>query len=158
MTDPGPRPRISELVKGYQYPRTVDELVRLRLAQLEALGPQQRICPSSKEHGPMPLREISASRQTYEQLYCGLWWDCKACHSGSTQPSRDLAYDHGEPYNTGRGFEKFDGRGWVPISEAEVEAFWAKLTAWHEARQPKPKRRRQRAAHRHALPPSPVAS
>lgn len=146
-----PMPRISALITGYQYPRTITELITLRTAQLEEHPEETRNCPNG--HGPMQPRPLAP--QTYEQLYCGLWWDCKSgCASSGARTSRDLAYDHGEPYNTGHGWEKFDGARWVQISDAEASAFWATLIAWHEARQPKKRKRRLTAAHRHALGPA----
>ena len=135
------RPRISELVPGYSYPRTVAELVRLRAGQFAAMPRAAREC-QREGHGDLVPRPLE--RQTYEQLYCGLWWDCPAdigC-GGQFATSRDLAYDHGEPYNTGHGWEKFTPAGWVPISDEEAEAFWDDLSAWRERRHltPKPKR------------------
>jgi len=142
-----PRPRISEPVTGYPYPRTIPELIQYRRAQLEARGPEDPPgCPTSGEHGPLVLRPLD--RQSYESLYCGLWWDCQRCASSTLYPSRDSAYDRGEPYNTGHGWEKFDGHGWTPVSDDEAAAYWADLAAWNEARQPKPKPRRRTAAHR----------
>lgn len=142
-----PRPRISQPITSYPYPRTVADLIEQRRAQLEVRGPEDPpTCPTYAGHGPLTPRPLE--RQTYEQLYCGLWWDCERCTGGVSYPSRDLAYDHGEPYNTGRGWEKFTPAGWVPVSDDEAAEFWARLAAWNEARQPKPRpRRRQYAAH-----------
>jgi hypothetical protein len=127
------RPRISDIITSYPYPHTIAELVTLRTAQLKEQPGETRDCPHG--HGPMQFRPLG--QQPYEQLYCGLWWDCKnGCSSSGTRTSRDLAYDHGEPYNTGYGWEKFDGTSWVPVSDAEAAAFWASIQAWDEARQP----------------------
>ena len=135
------RPRISDLVPGYRYPRTAAELVNLRAEQFAAMPQGKREC-RREEHGELVPRPLE--RQTYEQLFCGLWWDCPAdigC-GGQFAISRDLAYDHGEPYNTGYGWEKFTPAGWVPISDEEAEAFWNDLCAWWERQQPTPKRKR----------------
>ena len=143
------RPRISGPVKGYRYPRTVAELIALRSAQLEARPEQLRVYSCPHGHGPQQPRPLG--QQTYEQLYCGLWWDCKnGCTSSALVQSRDLAYDHGEPYHDGYGWEKFDGASWAPISDREAAQFRAQLKAWHAAREPKPRRKRLTAAHRHA--------
>jgi hypothetical protein len=144
-----PRPRISELIPGYRYPRTIAEMMPERRREFQAHAGREHHCPNG--HGPMQPRALEG--QTYEELYCGLWWDCKhGCTSSGAVSSRDLAYDHGEPYNTGDGWEKFTPAGWVPVTAEEVEAFYARLVAWHDARQPKPGRRRRSAAHRRAMP------
>jgi hypothetical protein len=149
MTTTDPRPRISQPVTAYPYPKTITELTKHRATQLEARSSEDPPVCHYSEHGVLVLRPLD--RQSYESLYCGLWWDCQRCASSTLYPSRDQCYDHGEPYNTGSGWEKFTGHGWAPISDEEAAAFWATLTAWHEARQPKPKApRRQSAAHRHA--------
>ena len=148
-----PRPRISQPVTSYPYPKTITELARHRTAQLDARGPEDPPACHYSEHGPLVLRPLGG--QSYESLYCGLWWDCQRCASSTLYPSRDQAYDHGEPYNTGTGWEKYTPDGWTPISGDEAAAYWAALAAWNEARQAKPKpRRRQSAAHRHARGPA----
>ena len=45
-------------------------------------------CVSEPEHGQMVIRP--AERQTREQKWCGIWYDCKKCHSSLLLPSRDL--------------------------------------------------------------------
>jgi hypothetical protein len=148
-----PRPRISQPVTSYPYPRTIPELIQYRRAQLEARGPEDPPVCHYSEHGLLVLRPLEG--QSYESLYCGLWWDCQRCASSTLYPSRDLCYDHGEPYDTGRGWEKHTPGGWAPVSDDERHTFWSALKAWDEARQPKPRApRRQSAAHRHARGPA----
>src|SRR6185437_5110240 len=138
------RPRISQPVTSYPYPRTIAELIQIRRAQLEARGPENRPVCHYSEHGPLMLRPLE--QQSYESLYSGLWWDCQRCASSTLYPSRDSAYDRGEPYNTGRGWEKHTPGGWVPISDEEAAEYWGRLAAWNEARQPKPRPRRRQSA------------
>jgi hypothetical protein len=38
-------------------------------------------CPADSGHGPMELRPLS--RQTYEQQWCGVWYDCPRCYSSA---------------------------------------------------------------------------
>lgn len=45
-------------------------------------------CPSSPEHGEMILRPLQ--HQTYEQKFCGVWYDCPQCSSSVLFPSKDL--------------------------------------------------------------------
>lgn len=140
------RPRISELTKGYRHPAGVSEALAARKAQLDAaVDLQARECPHG--HGLMVMRPLE--QQTYEQLFCGLWWDCKnGCTSNYCEYSRDLAYTHGMPYRNGKAWEKWDGTGWTAIPPMTAEAFWAELRAWDEAQQPKrrPARRKRAAA------------
>lgn len=132
------RPRISELARGYRYPRTIAEMVPVRRAEYGAHAHEIPSCPNG--HGRMKPRPLE--KQSYESLFSGIWYDCASphCRSSVTWPSRDLAYERGEPYNNGRGWEKFNGHRWVPISSAEAEAFRVRVEAWDEARQPKLKR------------------
>lgn len=140
------RPRISELTKGYRHPAGAPEALAARRAQLDAATDlQSRECPYG--HGLMVARPLE--QQTYEQLWCGLWWDCKnGCTSSFCENSRDLSYEHGLPYCNGDTWEKWDGTGWAAIPGSEAETFWAGLRTWQEAQQPKrrPARRRQAAA------------
>lgn len=48
------------------------------------------VCPTCAEHGEMILRPIEV--QTYEQKYCGTWYDCTypGCHSSVLLPSKEL--------------------------------------------------------------------
>ena len=128
-TGSGPIPRISALTPSYRFPGTKEDLIAARLAQLETLTPAGHDCPNG--HGPMQPRQLH--QQTYEQLSCGLWWDCRnGCTSTWCAHSRDLAYQLGEPYRDGDGWEKFDGTGWVPITGAEADQFWAARREWLE--------------------------
>ncbi len=45
-------------------------------------------CFSEPEHGQMLRRETR--RQTYEQKWCGIWYDCQTCHSTLLLPSEEL--------------------------------------------------------------------
>lgn len=129
-TGPGPVPRISALTPRYRFPRAREELVAARRAQLETLAPDGRDCPNG--HGPMQARPLD--QQTPEQLFCGLWWDCRnGCTSTWCAHSRDLAYQNGEPYRNGDRWEKFDGTGWVPIADTEADQFWATRREWLDA-------------------------
>jgi hypothetical protein len=129
-TGSGPVPRISALTSGYRFPRTREELIAARQAQLETLAPPCHDCLNG--HGPMQARPLD--QQTDEQLFCGLWWDCRnGCTSAWCARSRDLAYQNGEPYRNGDRWEKFDGAGWVPITEAEADQFWAARRGWLDA-------------------------
>ena len=49
---------------------------------------RMRDCVSNPEHGLMVIRPIE--RQTSEQKWCGIWYDCKKCHSSLLIPSREL--------------------------------------------------------------------
>ena len=53
-------------------------------------------CPASHEHGYMELRPLS--RQTREQRWCGVWYDCSAarCHSSVLYPSPELRAQNAE--------------------------------------------------------------
>ena len=127
---PGPVPRISALTPGYRFPGTQEELIAARLAQLETLTPAGHDCPNG--HGPMQARQLH--QQTYEQLFCGLWWDCRnGCTATWCAQSRDLAYQNGEPYRNGDRWEKYDGTGWVPITDTEADQFWAARREWLHA-------------------------
>ena len=44
--------------------------------------------PSCPDHGPMTLRPHG--RQTYEQKWCGTWYDCPQCHNHFLFPSSAL--------------------------------------------------------------------
>lgn len=147
-------PRISETVKGYQHPRAIAEMIPVRRAEVESHAHEDHDCPSG--HGPMPPRPLE--QQTYEQMWCGVWYDCQTfngnhrCGGGQVIHSRDLAYEHGEPYSTGHGWEKFTPAGWVPISGEEASAYWAARKAWHDERERQyaGKRRRRRSRARKA--------
>jgi hypothetical protein len=129
------RPNIHVKITRYPYPQTIASMIPVRWREIAAHAHEIPACPHG--HGPMKPREPNG--QSYESLYCGIWYDCKnGCSSSTTWPSRECAYDHGVPYNTGTGWEKFDGTKWVPASRAEVDAFWAEHAAWETSRQPKP--------------------
>lgn len=160
--DLGPMPRISPdpYAGRYPWPKTAADMIPARQATLAALEGQEFPCPNG--HGPMQPRPLG--QQTYEQLFCGLWWDCdggdyRKCASSTSVPSRELAVHLGEPHRTDEGgWEKHDGAAWVAITDDEAEAFWAERQAWREARDrqmygPKRKRQRQSAAHRNATAP-----
>ena len=126
-TGPGSVPRISAQTPGYRFPRDREELIAARQAQLETLTLAGHDCPNG--HGPMQARPLD--QQTPEQLFCGLWWDCRnGCTSTWCANSRDLAYQNGEPYCNGHRWEKWDGAGWVPIPDAEADQFWAARREW----------------------------
>lgn len=127
---PVKRPNIHTVVGRYPYPQTTAYMIPVRRRELEAHAHQIPGCPHG--HGPMEPRDPAG--QSYEQLLCGIWYDCASCASSATWPSRELAYDQGEPYNTGSGWERFDGSGWVPADQAEVDGFWAQHAAWLQSR------------------------
>lgn len=110
---------------AYPYPRTVAEMIPARKAEVEA-----HAVPACRAHGPMTLRPLKG--QTYEQMFCGLHYDCADCRSSVLIPSRDLAHHLGEPYNDGRQWWQHDGTTWQPISDAEAEAFRQRRAAERE--------------------------
>jgi hypothetical protein len=127
---PGPVPRISSPASSYRFPGTREELIAARLAQLETLAPAGHDCPAG--HGPMQPRQLH--QQTYEELFCGLWWDCSnGCTATWCANSRDLAYQNGEPYRNGDRWEKYNGTGWVTITDTEADQFWAARREWLDA-------------------------
>lgn len=48
------------------------------------------VCPTCSEHGEMRLRPRKG--QTYEQEFCGVWYDCiyPGCHNSVLFPSKEL--------------------------------------------------------------------
>lgn len=135
---------------AYRYPKNVAEMANMRSGQLAALPhPANRLPaerPKCKTHGYMTLRP--AGRQTYEQLFCGTWYDCEHCGGSSLLASRDLCHQTGEPFFDGTVWHQHDGEQWQPISDADADAFWqAKADSWaaREAAQRKPQRRRRSA-------------
>ena len=129
-TGPGPVPRISAPTSGYRFPGTREELIAARQAHLDTLAPADHDCPNG--HGPMQARPLD--QQTYEQLFCGLWWDCRnGCTSTWCANSRGIAYQNGEPYRHGDRWEKFDGTRWVPVADTEADKFWAARREWLDA-------------------------
>lgn len=111
----------------HQYPRTVAEMIPARKAEVE----RYPVPECSHGHGPMVLREISEARQTYEQMFCGLWYDCRdarltyGSYCGSVlYKSRDLAHQLGEPWHDGAQWWQHNSREWVKISDAEADEFW----------------------------------
>lgn len=112
----------------YSYPRTVAEMIPVRLAEVA----NYPVPECSHGHGPMVLREISEARQTYEQMFCGIWYDCydpqgyhpTVPHSTILYKSRDLAHQLGEPWNDGAQWWQHNSREWVKISGEEAAEFW----------------------------------
>lgn len=112
-------------------PRTIAEMIPVRQAELAAR--ETPACPIDG-HGLMAARPLD--RQTYEQMWCGVWYDCDhpRCSASVSWPSRELAAYHGEPYNTGTGWEQWTGTSWEPITDAQAEAHWAARVADRERR------------------------
>ena len=142
-------PRISERDPKFREPRTIADMLPDRRAELAARAVPK--CPN--RHGPMVARPLES--QSYEQMYCGIWYDCAPgpagshCTSSVGYDSRELAHYHGRPYNDGRQWFKYQDSGWVVISGDDAAGFWDELAAWHETRQremcAKPKRQRRKA-------------
>lgn len=85
--------------------------------------------PRCRQHGYMVLRP--ASRQTPEQQFCGVWYDCPEftsathrCGSSACYPSRGLCQQTGEPYFDGSAWSRHDSMSWVPITDAEATEFF----------------------------------
>lgn len=118
------------MTQAYAYPRTAAEMIPVRRAEVEAHAHE---VPSCEVHGPMEPRRLEG--QTYEQLFCGVWYDCKdpRCGSSAIFASRDLAYQNGEPYYDGARYWKHDGVAWRQVSRAEAEEFFAPKRAEHDA-------------------------
>ncbi len=55
---------------------------------MESLPMVLPTCPSSEEHGQLILR--SQDYQTYEQKFCGTWYDCPVCRSSVLFESPEL--------------------------------------------------------------------
>ena len=66
---------------------TIAEMVPARQAEMAARPAPE--CGTSG-HGPMEPRDLTA--QTYEQTWCGVWYDCPQpyCRSSVLYPSREL--------------------------------------------------------------------
>jgi hypothetical protein len=130
-------------------PRAIAEMIPVRRAEIAARTLPR--CPV-KGHGLMVARDLG--RQTYEVMWCGVWYDCQdpRCNNSASIPSRELAAYHGEPYNVdGEHFETWNGRAWQPVSKAEVDAYWAEREAGRERQQAEAGRaaaRRQRSRRR----------
>jgi hypothetical protein len=122
----------------YRYPRTVAEMIPERRADAE----RYPVPECSHGHGPMVLREISESRQTYEQMFCGVWYDCRdpQCSSSVLYRSRDLAHQLAEPWHDGAQWWQHNGTAWVKISDREADEFW------QERAEAQAERERQRLA------------
>ena len=106
----------------YYYPRTVEEMIPVRRAEVA----NYPVPECSHGHGPLTLRRLEG--QTYEQMFCGIWYDCTAegighC-MGMLYKSRDLAHQLGEPWHDGAQWWQHDGREWVKISDDEAAEFW----------------------------------
>ena len=107
----------------YRYPRTIAEMIPVRKAEIEKHAHEVSDCPA-EGHGrrvPRPLEQ-----QTYEQMFCGAWFDCTmpGCYNSQLFKSADLAHQLGEPWHDGQQWHGWDGDGWQPISDAEADAFW----------------------------------
>lgn len=129
-------------------PRTVAEMIPVRRAELAAHAGEDTDCPNG--HGPMPPRPLES--QTYEQMWCGLWWDCEQCACSRSYLSRELAAYHGEPYVIRDGeHEMWNGREWVTITQAQFDTYWRRRLAQTERsrrdmnRQARASRRGQKA-------------
>lgn len=112
-------------------PRTAAEMIPVRLEEIKRRDAKPE-CPNG--HGVMPARPLAG--QTYEQLYCGVWYDCKLresgerCMSSASYASRELAAYHGEPYVLADGTsETWTGTEWQPITTTEFDAYWAQRMA-----------------------------
>ena len=137
--DLGPLPRISAEAPRYPWPKKTAEMFTARQATIAAHDGQEFPCPQG--HGQMQPRPLG--QQTYEQVFCGVRWECEACAAGITFgsrsiliPSRELAVHLGEPHRTDEGgWEKYDGAAWVAITDEEAEAFWTARQAWQDENQ-----------------------
>ena len=116
-------------------PRTIAEMIPVREAEIKARDAKPRC--HIQGHGVMKPRDLKT--QTYEQLWCGVWYDCQAfsgmhrCGSSATYSSRELAAYHGEPYCVdAEHFETWTGTDWQPITKAEVDAYWVARLAERE--------------------------
>jgi len=110
----------------YPYPRTIEEMAVKLAAEMAAKPPAVTRLPAERprcrEHGYMTLRPLE--RQTYEQRFCGTWYDCGHCGASMLYYSRDLCHQLGEPYDDGTQWWRYDGQAWQPIAAAEAEAFF----------------------------------
>lgn len=129
-----PIPRISALDPKFREPRTEDEMIPVRIAEIDAYVKARGVphCPLSKEHGLTVARDPRT--QTYEQLYVGISFNCTQCTSSTGLSSRELAHYHGRPYTDGSQWWKYDAGQWVQISNGEASAFWDRFLAWQNAR------------------------
>lgn len=133
MTDVAAMPRIGELDTKFREPKTPAEMIPARLALIEALGEQ--LCSQCRK----PLVARDPRTQSYEQLWCGLNFDCPNSECSVVCQSWDgpeLAHYHGRPYSPdgGKTWQKYAGGAWVEVTEQEAATFWVQLTAWHESR------------------------
>ena len=131
-------------------PRTIAEMIPVREAEIRARDAKPRC--HIKGHGVMQPRDLKT--QTYEQMWCGVWYDCQAfsgmhrCSSSATYSSRELAAYHGEPYCVdAEHFETWDGTQWVPVSKADAHA-WFENRATERDHQVAEDVRRARASRR----------
>jgi hypothetical protein len=131
QTEMPPIPRISELNPKYREPRTIADMLPARREQMEWYVSTGNV-PECHYAGHGPLTPRPLEGQTYEQMYCGIWFDCQECASGASFHSRELAHYHGEPYRHLGTYQKYDGAAWADITDAEAEAYWADRIAWHE--------------------------
>jgi hypothetical protein len=136
-------------------PRTVAEMIPVREDEIRARNAKPRC--HIKGHGIMQPRPLAG--QTYEQMWCGVWYDCTAfvgnqrCGSSASYSSRELAAYHGEPYVVdATHHEVWDGSGWQPVSEEEAAAYWAERSARYQMTpaQVKARGRRSRAVAKRA--------
>jgi hypothetical protein len=121
------------MTSTYTYPRTVAEMIPAREAEIKAHIHEATDCPSG--HGPRTPRPLG--QQPYEQMFCGVWFDCNypGCYSTQLIKSRDLAHQLGEPHHDSTGWQKHDGTGWQPVSDEEAAAFWEQAAAEREERE-----------------------
>lgn len=112
-------------------PRTVAEMVPVREAEIRARKAPR--CHLKYVHGLMVPRPLAG--QTYEQMYVGVHYDCKRpdCSASSCWSSRELSAYHGMPYVVDAGHaEMWDGNAWQPVSQEQVDAYWAERKAREE--------------------------
>ena len=119
----------------YRYPRTIAEITAMRAAEVAAQAPASNRLPAERprcvnpEHGYLVLRP--AAQQTYEQRFCGTWYDCAAynapthrCGTSELIKSRDLCHQLGEPYFDGTSWQQHDGQAWQPVTSAAAAEFF----------------------------------
>jgi hypothetical protein len=124
-------------------PATITAMIPVRQAEIEARGAQP--CSTDPGHGAVIPRPLES--QSYEQMFCGVWYDCgdEGCTGNVHYLSRELAAYHSEPYVICEGeYEAWDGSRWVPVTRAQFDTYWARRRAATE-QQHKEMTRRARA-------------
>jgi hypothetical protein len=73
----------------------IAEMIPARKAELETLPADAPTCPS-EGHGRMMPRSLTT--QTYEQMFCGVWFDCTQprCRNSRLSVSPELAHQLGQ--------------------------------------------------------------